>query len=266
MTKRRRRRPRKQPQKKPRAARSTRGARTAQKRQRSATPARAITKRQPPEGIVALNNAQVALPLEWFISPLRLALCKAIRPPTARTRRKQRIVELPLPMLAFTHLLRNFSTGELQDLEWLDDEKTSLKPTQVKPTYREYNYKLTRPAQLNKLWEMQLWDPQYPGTKWHQAEQVWKAMGGLFFTSCASCRAACACCVLVRHVRAACAACACCACCVLRAACCVLRAACCVLCMLRAACACCVCACACVCECRRVRGRESEGEGEGEAR
>ena len=92
------------------------GAKPAiQKRRRAAKPARAAPKNQPPEGVLQLNGAAVSLPLEWFILPLRQAIAKAIRPPTAGTRRKQRVVEMPIPLSAFVHFIRNFETGEVEN-------------------------------------------------------------------------------------------------------------------------------------------------------
>ena len=131
-------------------------------------PARQARVVLPPVGILQLNNVTVALPLEWFILPARQALAKAIRPPTARTRRKQRTIEYQIPLAAFHHFLRNFDTGELDGLEWLNDEKTALKPTDEKKTFKQYQYKLTMPSQLNKFWEMELWDKQVQGTKWRR--------------------------------------------------------------------------------------------------
>ena len=91
-----------------------------------------------------------------------------VRPPTASTRRRQRVLDMQLPMEAFTLLLQPFNTGELEGLEWLDDEKTKLQPTSSKPSCKTYNYKISRPSQLNQLWEMQRWERKVEGTQWRR--------------------------------------------------------------------------------------------------
>ena len=83
----------------------------------------------PSQGILALTGVTLTLPLAWFVKPLRAAIAAVIRPPTASTRRRQRVIEMPLPMAAFARLILPFNTGELSGLEWLDEAKTQLKPT-----------------------------------------------------------------------------------------------------------------------------------------
>ena len=84
---------------------------------------------KPSRGQLALAGAMVSVPLAWFIVPLRRALAVPIRPPTARSRRRQCSVSMALPLAAFCHLLEPFETNELEGLEWLEASKSKLKPT-----------------------------------------------------------------------------------------------------------------------------------------
>lgn len=116
-----------------------------------------------------IQGVKVSLPLAAFVLPLRKALQKSVRPPTARTRRRQRVVQLPLPMEGFAHLLRGFNTGEIEHLEWSDDStRQALTPTRTTKGFREYQYWLRKPDHLNRFWQMQMWDRPIPGTPWRR--------------------------------------------------------------------------------------------------
>ena len=91
---------------------------------------------------------------------------KAVRPPTANTRRRQRTVQFPLPMEGFAHLMRHFQTGEVDDLVWEDHSR--LTPTRTTKGFREYLYYLRKPEQLNRLWEMETWDRPIPNSRWRR--------------------------------------------------------------------------------------------------
>ena len=122
----------------------------------------------PSAGVLALRGINVMLPLAWYMEPLRKAMATPIRPPTASTRRRQRTLDISLPIEAFHQLLRPFDTGELDGLQWLNAEKTQLEPTSSRQGCKTYEYKLRSPSQLNRLWDMATWDRQVAGTPWRR--------------------------------------------------------------------------------------------------
>ena len=97
----------------------------------------------------------ITVPKHWSADPLKHAMKTAVRPPTKLTRRKQIVIELKVPPQIFFDIMRPFETGELTGLEWVDPEKSALKPTNEKPTYHEYKYTVSKPAQNDKLWRLQ---------------------------------------------------------------------------------------------------------------
>ena len=111
----------------------------------------------PSQGSLAIKDETVVLPLSFFMEPLRHAMAKAVRPPTASTRRRQHVVEMAMPMEVFYALLRPFENGELHGLEWTSSSKTGLKPTKTGPV-NIYQYYLRRPSELNKMWDLASWD------------------------------------------------------------------------------------------------------------
>ena len=119
-------------------------------------------------GALAVSHVMVSLPLLWFLEPLRQAMRTPVRPPTANTRRRQRVLEMLLPIEAFHHLIRGFKTGELAGLRWTEDSPPALHPTRVTPLFNEYKYDVRQPAQLNRLWELQQWDRPVAGTAWRR--------------------------------------------------------------------------------------------------
>ena len=118
--------------------------------------------------MLALAGQTLSLPLAWFVKPLRAAIAAVIRPPTASTRRRQRVIEMPSPMAAFARFILPFNNEELSGLEWLDAAKTQLKPTKEGSGFNEYLYHVRGPSQLNKLLEMEMWDPKIAGTRWRR--------------------------------------------------------------------------------------------------
>ena len=126
--------------------------------------AKAICK--PSSGQLALVGVTVPVPLAWFIVPLRLALAAPIKPPTARTRRRQCSVSMRIPMAAFCHIMAPFDSEQIVGLEWLDAAKSTLKPTRVTEAFEEFRYVVDKPGQVNKLFQLGEWDREIPGTKW----------------------------------------------------------------------------------------------------
>ena len=122
----------------------------------------------PSAGALMVQGVTTTLPLLWFLEPLRQAMRTPVRPPTANTRRRQRVVELQVPIEVFHHLIRGFKTGELAGLRWTQDSPPALHPTRETPLFKEYKYDVRQPAQLNTLWELQQWDRPVAGTPWRR--------------------------------------------------------------------------------------------------
>ncbi|KAL1530411.1 hypothetical protein AB1Y20_001316 [Prymnesium parvum] len=143
-------------------------ASTRKRRNRTLTGARqaqATTKLS--AGCLALQDQMVTIPMSWFLHPLHCSMRVCVRPPTARTRRAQRVIEVPMPYPCFVRLMSVFATGDLEGLEWIGPQE--LKPTNSpRSTVKEYNYKLRQPAQLDRLWEMEAWDAPRHGKAWRR--------------------------------------------------------------------------------------------------
>lgn len=108
-----------------------------------------------------IAGTTVTMPLSWFVQPLRQSLSCLVRPPTAKTRRVQRIIEKQMPAEAFFHLLSSFGDEELQGLKWEGD---ALRPTSTKSkSFLEYKYAISKPSQLDTFWGMDMWEPPGKG-------------------------------------------------------------------------------------------------------
>ena len=108
----------------------------------------------------------MSIPMRWYVEPMRTAMRKAVRPPTATTRRRQRVVQMQVPMEAFVELLKDFCSAELDGLLWIGGPGPTLQPTRETTAYLEYQYFVRKPSQLNKLWDLATWDNVIPGTLW----------------------------------------------------------------------------------------------------
>ena len=111
-------------------------------------------------------GVRVSVPLAWFIVPLRRALAAPIKPPTARTRRRQSKLLMNVPMEAFTHIMAPFETGQITGLKWLGSRKAKLKPTRTTPNFKEFRYVVDKPSQVNQLFNLGDWDREIVGTPW----------------------------------------------------------------------------------------------------
>jgi hypothetical protein len=97
----------------------------------------------------------IRVPKHWFSEPLHHHMKTAVRPPTARTRRKELSIEMKMPFEIFTDLLKPLKTNDMANFEWLNEEKTDLKPTKDAKTFWEYDYKCTKPALMDQIWRME---------------------------------------------------------------------------------------------------------------
>ncbi|KAL1515340.1 hypothetical protein AB1Y20_001971 [Prymnesium parvum] len=97
----------------------------------------------------------IALPKHWFSEPLRHSMKTVVRPPTARTRRKQQTIKAKVPEETFFDLMKPLETGCTQGFEWIDAEKTRLMPTAEKPSYILFKYTFARPSVLDQIWRLE---------------------------------------------------------------------------------------------------------------
>ena len=107
----------------------------------------------------------IKVPKHWFSDPLNHALKTAVRPPTARTRRKELVITMKIPEEIFLDLLRPLESNSVTGLEWTDDKKTKLKPTKEKKTFNEYKYKISKPEVVDKIWRLHDREPTEPKGK-----------------------------------------------------------------------------------------------------
>ena len=101
----------------------------------------------------------ISVPKHWFTDPLNHSMKTSVRPPTARTQRKELKIEMKMPEIVFLDMMRPFENGSLKGFTWLKADKKALKPTKIMPTFKEYKYELTSPGQLDTLWRLQDHEP-----------------------------------------------------------------------------------------------------------
>lgn len=78
--------------------------------------------RRPLHAPPAPNEEMVSVPLSWFLEPVRNKMRKLVRPPTARTRRKQLVIKERVPIQVLWKMLEPFESGSISGLEWEDPE------------------------------------------------------------------------------------------------------------------------------------------------
>ena len=93
----------------------------------------------------------VRVPRHWFSDPLRSAMPTTVRPPIAVTRRKQQTIETKAPEEIFLDMMKPFETGDMVGFEWVDAERTALKPTKETKAYKMYKYMVKKPSLVDKL-------------------------------------------------------------------------------------------------------------------
>jgi hypothetical protein len=87
----------------------------------------------------------IRVPKHWFSDVLEHSMTTVIRPPTARTRRKELKIEVKIPEEIFLDLVRPLTTDCVAGFQWTDDKKAALKPTKTAKTYTMYRYDVTKP-------------------------------------------------------------------------------------------------------------------------
>ena len=61
-------------------------------------------------------------------------------------------------------MMAPFETDQIKNLAWLNSKKTKLKPTRKTQAFVEFRYIVKKAGQLNKLFNLQDWDAEIPGT------------------------------------------------------------------------------------------------------
>ena len=97
----------------------------------------------------------IKVPKHWFTDQLNHSMKTVVRPPTARTRRKQQTIELRMPEQIFIDLLKPIDECNIAGMEWSTEEKLELKPTLDRKTFKEYKYIVKKPATLDELWRLE---------------------------------------------------------------------------------------------------------------
>lgn len=96
----------------------------------------------------------IRVPKHWFSQPLHHAMKTVVRPPTARTRRKQLTIQMKIPEEVFIELMSPLESACVAGFEWVDESKTKLLPTEEKPTFLRYKYTVSKPSLLDKIWRL----------------------------------------------------------------------------------------------------------------
>lgn len=107
----------------------------------------------------------IRVPKHWFSDVLEHSMTTVIRPPTARTRRKELKIEVKIPEEIFLDLVRPLTTDCVAGFQWTDDKKAALKPTKTAKTYTMYRYDVTKPEVVDKIFRLHEREPNEPKKK-----------------------------------------------------------------------------------------------------
>lgn len=101
----------------------------------------------------------IRVPKHWFADPLNITMKKVVRPPTKLTRRKELEINLRIPMEIFVDLMKPMDTGDMENFEWEDAQKTKLKPTKTTKGLEHFSYTISKPEKVDKFWCLQEREP-----------------------------------------------------------------------------------------------------------
>ena len=101
----------------------------------------------------------IQVPKHWFSNPVNHAMKTIVRPPTKLSRRKEMLIDLRIPEQIFIDLVKPLNTGDMMGFEWLDEAKTSLKPTKETKAFEMYKYQISKPEVNAKFWRMEEREP-----------------------------------------------------------------------------------------------------------
>ena len=99
----------------------------------------------------------VLMPLAWFTQLLMSLIYACVRPPTAKTRRKEHLIKLKMPIEAFDRLLEPFKDREVVGLSraTLGCGDVRLYPTKVTRKNLIYDYKMIKGSFLDRLLQLE---------------------------------------------------------------------------------------------------------------
>ena len=78
-----------------------------------------------------------------------------VRPPTARTRRKEIVINTKMPVEIFFDLVHPLESGCVKDFKWTDEKKTALEPTRKAKTFNEFKYTMDNPELVDNIWRLE---------------------------------------------------------------------------------------------------------------
>ena len=109
-----------------------------------------------PARLATASDQLIKLPMAWFFDPLLHAMSANVAPPTKKTRRKQRMIKLPMPTKVFEMWLRDLTTEDHPELKRDDDGR--LIPTKTTSSTRIYKYTIKKASVVEKLWRAEFGD------------------------------------------------------------------------------------------------------------
>lgn len=103
------------------------------------------------------TEEMISVPLRWFWDKLHQSMKVVVRPPTAKTRRKEVLIKQQVPIEVFYKLLSQFSTGEIEGLVWeaTTSGKEIVKPTKSTTRTHVYEYNFKKGVATDKLWRLE---------------------------------------------------------------------------------------------------------------
>ena len=123
----------------------------------------------PPPAPAPPPRPRISLPTSWFRDPLDTAIKAAVRPSTARTRRKEIKINLSLPRETFEYFMSPLTAEDTEGL--LRDPTTGwLLPTKETATCRRFKYSIKRGSTSDRHFHLEDLDP-YPHR--HPSSQRW---------------------------------------------------------------------------------------------
>ena len=102
----------------------------------------------------------VSVSAEWFEMPLVKALQKTMRPPTALSRRKQITIKMMFPKESFDRFVQPLQESDCAELSRAADGRPL--PTKESKVLRRYNFKISKPSALDRLFRFEALDLRSP--------------------------------------------------------------------------------------------------------
>ena len=98
-----------------------------------------------------------------------------VRPPTARTRRKQQEIKQKMPIEVFYEIMSPLESTEVEGFQWLDEAtKDALEPTSKTAALTTYKYILNKPALVDKVWDLRSIEERLAAIKRKKKPARWR--------------------------------------------------------------------------------------------